>query len=165
MPATAVLAGILLVVSFAMSHSVVEVENTDWVEPILLWISVCMPTGSGKSSLCKWLRQIVEDAHAMSTNDESPSWFLDDQSFEKMGALMHANHSKLLGLHDELPMFLTQINVFRGKGLSDSHELTVFLQLYGANPWVRKTGKQKAFLSYIYIITVMIYMYDKHILL
>ena len=165
MPATAVLAGILLIVSFAMSHSVVEVENTDWVEPILLWISVCMPTGSRKSSLCKWLRQIVEDAHAMSTNDESPSWFLDDQSFEKMGALMHANHSKLLGLYDELPMFLTQINVFRGKGLSDSHELAVFLQLYGANPWVRKTGKQKACLSYIYFITVMIYMYDKHILL
>ena len=153
MPATAVLAGILLIVSFAMSHAVVEVENTDWLEPILLWISVCMPTGSGKSSLCKWLRQIVEDAHAMSTNDESPSWFLDDQSFEKMGALMHANHSKLLGLYDELPMFLTQINVFRRKGLSDSHELAVFLQLYGANPWVRKTGKQ----SY----TVMMYMYDK----
>ena len=153
MPATAVLAGILLIVSFAMSHAVVEVENTDWLEPILLWISVCMPTGSGKSSLCKWLRQIVEDVHAMSTNDESPSWFLDDQSFEKMGALMHANHSKLLGLYDELPMFLTQINVFRGKGLSDSHELAVFLQLYGANPWVRKTGKQ----SY----TVMMYMYDK----
>ena len=93
MPATAVLAGILLIVSFAMSHAVVEVENADWLEPILLWISVCMPTGSGKSSLCIWLRQIVEDAHAMSTNDESPSWFLDDQSFEKMGALMHANHS------------------------------------------------------------------------
>ena len=46
-----------------------------------------------------------------------------------------------------------QINVFRRKGLSDSHELAVFLQLYGANPWVRKTGKQ----SY----TVMMYMYDK----
>ena len=82
----------------------------------------------------------------MSTNDESPSWFLDDQSFEKMGALMNAIHSKLLGLYDELPMFLTQINVFCGKGLSDSHELAVFLQLYGANPWVRKTGKQKAIL-------------------
>ena len=71
---------------------------------------------------------------------------------------MHANHSKLPGLYDELPMFLTQINVFRGKGLSDYHELAVFLQLYGANPYmVRKTGKQ--------CYTVMIYMYDKHILL
>ena len=62
------------------------------------------------------------------------------QSFEKMGALMHDNHSKLLGLYDELTMFLAQMNVFRGKEVTDSHELAVFLQLHGANSWVRKTG-------------------------
>ena len=27
-----------------------------------------------------------------------------------------------------------------GRGLSDSHELAIFLQLYGGNGWVRKTG-------------------------
>lgn len=32
-PSTAVLAGLPLVVGFAMSHSVVEVEGTDWQEP------------------------------------------------------------------------------------------------------------------------------------
>ena len=36
MPALAVLAGLLLIVSFSLSHSVVEVEGTDWVEPVLL---------------------------------------------------------------------------------------------------------------------------------
>ena len=69
-----------------------------------------------------------------------PSWMLDDQSFEKMGSLMDDNYGKLLGLYDELSMFLSQINVFRGRGLSDSHELALFLQLYGGNPWVRRTG-------------------------
>ena len=54
--------------------------------------------------------------------------------------LMNANHWKLLGLYDELPMFLSQVNVFRGRGLSDSHELAVFLQLYGAEQWIRRTG-------------------------
>ena len=51
---------------------------------------------------------------------------------------MNENYSKLLGLYDELAMFLSQINVFRGKGVTDSHELAVFLQLYCANSWVRK---------------------------
>ena len=141
LPPIAVLAGLILVVSFSMSHSVVAVEGTDWIEPVILWISICMPTGSGKSSLCKYLRQLVNEARANCGLDDShPSWFLDDQSFEKMGASMSENECKLLGLYDELPMFLSQIKVFSGKGLSDSHELSVFLQLYGGSQWVRKTG-------------------------
>lgn len=142
MPATAVLAGLLIIISFSISHSVVEVEGTDWVEPVLVWISICMPTGMGKSSLCKLLRKLVLQAQAQcGLDDPSTSWMLDDQSFEKMGDLMHQNHWKLLGLYDELPMFLSQINIFRGRGVTDSHELAVFLQLYGSDPWIRRTGK------------------------
>lgn len=144
MPATAVLLGLIGIVSFAMFHSAVEVEGTDWVEPVLLWIVICMPTGSGKTSLCKYLRKLVDDVWLMTranTEPDSPNnWFSDDQSSEKMGALMHENNSKLLGLYDELAMFLSQMNVFRGKGVADSHELSVFLQLYSANSWVHKTG-------------------------
>lgn len=139
MPAAAVLYGLLVVVSFSMSHSVVEVEGTDWLEPVLLWVSICMPTGSGKTSLCKFLKQLVDDTHA-NVGSDSSSWFIDDQSMEKMGALMNENNSKLLGLYDELAMFLSQMNVFRGKGVTDSHEVALFLQLYGGNSWTRKTG-------------------------
>ena len=140
-PPVAVLAGLLLTVGFAMSHSTVQVEGTDWVEPAILWISICMPTGSGKSGLCKFLKSLVDKARRERKLSESdPSWCLDDQSFEKMGALMSDNHGKLLGLYDELAMFLSQINVFRSRGLSDSHELALFLQLYGASSWTRRTG-------------------------
>ena len=138
------LAGLLLTVGFSMSHSVVEVEGTEWVEPVLLWIAICMPTGSGKSALCKYLKGLVDKARescGLSISD--PSWCLDDQSFEKMGSLMADNNCKLLGLYDELAMFLSQINVFRGRGLSDSHELSLFLQLYSASPWTRRTGEYR----------------------
>ena len=141
MPPTALLAGLLMIVGFAMSHSVVEVEGTEWMEPVLLWLSVCMPTGSGKSSLCKLLRQIVKDAREQCGLREDPtSWTLDDQSLEKMGELMQDNHGKLLGLYDELPMFLAQVNICRGRALADSQQVAIFLQLYGADSWVRRTG-------------------------
>ena len=154
MPSVAVLAGLILIVSFGMSHSTVAVDGTDWVEPVILWISICMPTGSGKSSLCKYLRQLVDNAKSNSGADDSqPSWFLDDQSFEKIGALMCENDWKLLGLYDELPMFLSQINVFRGRGLSDSHELALFLQLYGGSQWVRKTGKLHCQYTIVFALT------------
>ena len=67
-------------------------------------------------------------------------WLLDEASFEKMGELMATNHSKLLGIYDELSTFLAQINVFRGKGLSDSHDLSTFLSLYNGKSWSRATG-------------------------
>ena len=140
MSPSAVLAGLLITVSFCMSHSVVEVEDTDWMEPVILWMAICMPTGMGKSSLCKYLRKLVREVQTRCGVDATSSWLGDDQSFEKLGELMNANHWKLLGLYDELPMFLSQVNVFCGRGLSDSHELAVFLQLYGAEQWIRRTG-------------------------
>ena len=59
----------------------------------------------------------------------------------KLGELMQANHGKLLGLYDELPMFLSQINVCRGRTLADSQQVAIFLQLYGGDQWMRRTGK------------------------
>ena len=110
-----------------MSHSSVKVEATEWVEPVILWIGICMRTGSGKSALCKFLKSLVEKARARcGLSMADLSWFLDDQSFEKMGSLMSDNNGKLIGLYDELAMFLSQMNVFRGRGVSDSHELALF---------------------------------------
>jgi hypothetical protein len=50
------------------------------------------------------------------------------------------NNSKSLGLYDELSMFLTQLNVFRVRGLTESHELAIFLKLYGGDSWTRRTS-------------------------
>ena len=42
---------------------------------------------------------------------------------------MH-NASRLVGLYDEFSAFLAQINLCRGRCISDSHELSLFLQLF-----------------------------------
>ena len=55
MPPTAVLGGLLIIISFAMSHACVSISGTEWIKPVLLWISIGMPTGSGKSPLFKYL--------------------------------------------------------------------------------------------------------------
>lgn len=116
-------------------------EGTEWVEPVILWIAICMPTGSGKSGLCKLLKSLVERARAnCGLTDSDPSWWLDDQTLEKMGALMAENHCKVLGLYDELAMFLSQMKILQGRSISDSHEMALFLQLYGGSPWMRRTG-------------------------
>ena len=130
-----------------MSHASVAVPGTDWIEPIILWVSIGMPTGSGKSPLYKFLLSILRRCRARKAVAEtSPAWLLQDATFEKMGAMMAENHSKILGLYDELSSFLTQINLYNRHGLSESHNLALFLQLYNGIPWSRNTGeKMEAF--------------------
>ena len=53
---------------------------------------------------------------------------------------MADNDGRLLALFDELSTFLTKIRLYSSRGLTDSHELSMFLELYNANPWTRTTG-------------------------
>ena len=146
MPLDAVLAGLLMIIGFVASHSDIEVEGIDWVEPVLVWVAICMPTGSGKSTLCKFLMNLVRKARSQCDEIDGPSWLSDDQSFEKLGKLMAENHGKSLGLYDELSMFLAQVNVCRGRSVTDSQQVSTFLQLYGSDQWVRRTGEIILFL-------------------
>ena len=138
---TAVLTGYLILGSFIVSPSTVKVPTTDWAEPVLLWMTVAMPTGSGKSTLFRYLYSLLQAIRSgAGVVDDDPTWVLDDSSFEKMGVLMHSNGSRLLGLYDEFSAFLSQINLYRGRTISESHELSLFLQLFNGHPWRRDTG-------------------------
>ena len=142
MPPTAVLSGYLVLGSFVLSPAVVQVPQKEWLEPVLLWATVAMLTGSGKSTLFRYLfKLLTEIRQKAAVSEDDPSWVLDGASFEKMGALMHMNGSRILGLYDELSAFLAQINLYKGRNLSDSHELSLFLQLFNGHPWKRDTGK------------------------
>ncbi len=106
MPVDAVLAGLIMIVGFSVSHSDIEVMGIYWVEPVFVWVAVCMLTGSGKSTLCKFLRNLVKKARCQCGE------ICDNQSFEKLGELIEGNHGKLVGLYDELSTFLAQVIFF-----------------------------------------------------
>ena len=59
---------------------------------------------------------------------------------------MSENGGRLLGMFDELSSFLTKIKLYSSRGLTDSHELAMFLELYNSNPWTRSTGTVKLML-------------------
>lgn len=141
MAPSAVLRGIIILVSFFISHSEIHVENTAWVEPAIVWLSIGMPSGSGKSPVFKYLMKVILQIRELKkVPDNTPSWHLDVATFEKMGALMDDNDGRLIGIYDELTTFLMQINLYKSRGHADSHDVAVFLQLYNGHPWTRKTG-------------------------
>ena len=76
--------------------------------------------------------------------DNGIIWKLEDCTFEKMGDLMARNGRRLLALNDEFSSFLSNINVFHGRNITDNHELGQFLQLYNGDSWTRETGEHIA---------------------
>ena len=147
MPPMAVLSGYVILTSYMLSPSVVTVPGSSWEEPVLVWLTICMPTGSGKSVLFKHvisLLQTIRKECGLTNKDQS--WTFDDATFEKMGAMMFDNCSRLLGFYDELLAFLTKINLFRGRTLTDSHEFSQFLQLYNGHGWRKDTGNAHMYL-------------------
>ena len=52
---------------------------------------------------------------------------------QKMGVQMSQNDGHLFALFVELSSFLTKLKLCSSKGLSDSHELYAFLELYNFN--------------------------------
>ena len=61
-PPSAVLGGLLIIIGFAMSPAEVVVPNTDWKEPILVWLTICMQTGSRKLKLHQYLLKVIRKA-------------------------------------------------------------------------------------------------------
>jgi hypothetical protein len=59
-PPSAILGGLLILTSFIISPAVIEVPGTDWKEPILLWITISMPTGSRKTTIYQFLRGLLQ---------------------------------------------------------------------------------------------------------
>ena len=99
------------------------------------------------SRLFKHLMEVLyKIQQACRVSEDDPSWIFDDASFEKMYALMAANSCRLFGFYDELTAFLSQINLYCGKGLLDTHEMAIFLQLYN---WKREKLRIDVLHSYI----------------
>ncbi len=72
--------------SFMLAHSNVVVDGTAWAEPVILWISIGMPTGSGKSSLFNYFLGLLRDVREKcGRKDIHPPWTVEESSFEKMG--------------------------------------------------------------------------------
>ena len=140
-PPVAVLGGVVAITSYIMSPAVVNIPRTEWSESALVWLSINMPTGSTKSALYHYLHSVVIRVRSRCGYGlHDPVWLVGDSTFEKMGELMSQNGGRLLGLYDELSTFLSQLNLYKGKGLSLSHELALFLQLYNGHSWTRATG-------------------------
>ena len=75
MPPSAVLSGLLLLTGYLLSHRVMKVPNTNWVEPVLIWLTICMPTGSGKTPLYTFLISVLNKMRLKcELNDDDQSW-------------------------------------------------------------------------------------------
>ena len=62
----AILSGLLILTSFVLSPAVVLVPGTNWEEPVLIWLTISMPTGSRKTTIYQFLRRMLQDIRKQS---------------------------------------------------------------------------------------------------
>ncbi|KAJ7365227.1 hypothetical protein OS493_005322 [Desmophyllum pertusum] len=84
-PPLAILVGVQGVLSFAIAHAEVQVPNTMWREPGLLWLAIGMPTGTGKSIIKKYLIDLLRNVRERLKEDKIS---FSDQTFEKLGEVL-----------------------------------------------------------------------------
>ena len=60
-PPSAIMGGLLILTSYVISPTVIQVPGTDWVEPALIWLTISMPTGSRKTTVYQFLRGLLHD--------------------------------------------------------------------------------------------------------
>ena len=60
-PPTAILGGLLILSSYMISPALVAVPDTDCSEPTLVWLIINMPTGSRKTTVYQFLRNLLQD--------------------------------------------------------------------------------------------------------
>lgn len=133
LPPISVLCRLMVLTSFAMSHSYVHVAGTGWYEPVILWLIIVMPSGCGKSTLYKFLKKAIEKTgEKLQLKETDSAWSAEEASMERLGIMMNENECKMLGLFDEFTHFLTQINVYKGKSLTESQDLAMLLRLHVA---------------------------------
>ena len=88
MPPDAILSGLILLMSLFLSHYVVSVPGT-WIEPVIIWICIVMPTRSGKHHFFSYLSSLVQRVREkLKISRIDPAWLLDGASFEKNGRNM-----------------------------------------------------------------------------
>ena len=101
MPKEAILTGILLLLSFFDPPCSVAAPSKKWMEPVLLWAVICMPTGSGKYPLYGFLVDSITTVRSHILSGPHSTWLLHDASYEKMGNLMSGNNGKMLAMYDK----------------------------------------------------------------
>lgn len=111
------LSGLIILTSYVLSPAMVTIPGIDWEEPALVWLCINMPTGSGKSSLYKYLVDLANNIRRKcGCSQEDPAWFVGDATFEKMGEQMSHNGGRLFGLYDELSTFFAPDQPVSRKG-------------------------------------------------
>ena len=142
-PWVGILVGSLTPIQYVMGYSEIELENSDWWEPTILWSFMHMPRGTRKSLIYKFVNDLVSDSCGSDNNadehgEATPQYKVNETTFEKLGLIIASNEGKVDWYFDEGWHFFSQLGLYQ-KG--SSRDESVLLTLYDAGEWNHSTAK------------------------
>ena len=114
-PHLGIILAIIINLEYFMSFSEVQLEHSDWKEPILAWIMMFMGSGTRKSAIYSFIEDVLynKTMNIIRQNKEQKQgdseFLLHETTFEKLGSLLEENNGRKLWVFDEARHFWSQI--------------------------------------------------------
>ena len=134
---------------YFMYYSEVKLEESDWREPLILWIMMYMGSGSRKTAIHTFIEDVLYEKtmkiirETRKSNKEDTEFLLHETTFEKVGSLLEENNGKKLFVFDEARHFWSQIELY--SKTSNSRDEAVLLSLYNGAKWQHSTASGTSF--------------------
>ena len=139
----------LIPVQYSMGHSQIELEDSDFQEPTILWLISHMPSGTRKSKLYKFISKLMLEAYknksetldqSNSHNDSNTSshskFNINQATFEVIGQDMAITNNIGMWFFDEGRSFFSQVKMYNN---GTSRNEAALLSLYDGGEWNHKT--------------------------
>ena len=143
-PWIGLLLGTITPVQYALSYTNVYLENSDWVEPTIMWILQHMPSGTRKSNIGKFVNDLCDATQIDEDNrneNNHPQYKVCETTFEKLGLMMEENKGEMIWYSDEARHFFSQLGLYQKPGSLGNRDEAILLTLYDGASWSHNTAR------------------------
>ena len=137
-PWLGLLIGLISPVQYRMKFAHVDLENSSWKEPTIVWPLQHMSSGARKSNIFNFIKQF--DDKLREDDDKDDDFMVSEITFERLGVKMQDNNNTAYWIFDEARLFFAQLGLYQN-GSSSSLDEAVLLTLYDGGKWVHSTNK------------------------
>ena len=139
-------AGLFVPLQYVMDYSLVELDQSLWTDPLIVWPLIHAPSGTRKSRIHSFVNSLLKFEEYFETENEEnqalPQYKVQETTFENLGLVMQNNRGRVIWFFDEARHFFAQLGYYNKGGSTRDENL--LLSLYDGGEWDHGTSGSKS---------------------
>ena len=134
--------GLFVPIQYILDYSVVELEDSMWTDPLIVWPLIHAPSGTRKSRIHGFINSLMNFGDYLDKDNILPQFKVQETTFENLGMVMEKNDGRVIWMFDEARHFFAQLGYYNKGGSSRDENL--LLSLYDGGEWDHGTSSTKS---------------------